>query len=943
MRALLALLTTTERPTALRMEPPHRWTPQLVEELLFRQYIKNEDVTQLLPPAPQPSTSSLAENYDKSTKMLFNYVRNGPLAALTPQNVNTATPTKLVAPAAKARVAVAAASAGATAAAARPASSYATAPTRAQTPVQKSTSRAPSPGPKNSASPATPGIKRQREWPSNVPTNRSLISTSRSKVQHLTVQRAAAQEAVDPDLIFRQNVGDLPLHDIFSSYPNALKAVRMARTASGDWRHDTFTPEEEAQYKREVGYRYLGPSQCAAPGGVADAVVIKICLFGIWDSLTSVPLEGEKTNVRSPAGVTTAAPHHTIARSFISTTPSDYLLFFSTVPVLLTGSSIDLLRWARQARHITTSGGPDLFTPLVRHAASLTRLNSTRVPLSQGFGSAALSFFPDGVCSKGTRVVRSVESDKDMCVEFFHHRGVYYTVCSRDPATVQPFHLHPAHRTAQEAAWFSHSAVQHAVRRAIQFVAPFSTVLPPAAPPQLSPTQMRQVHQLLQVVDPRLAARANVSTLVPPQKKRQRTWDGPSTRVCTPHLQGQGQSVLRTEPCRTFESGHRQARPLQAKVVHPPPNGQVPNAAMPQSAGQTEMSVPPAVRQHPPVAPPTLSVPPADIPYVRPVRSAVLRLLRTTVFENDQKFVLSPVYKFVDVLGAVEVCSESLRTNFPSPSGTREAPEGGFSPTRRVLLIPLEALRSGDYSHESGWLEPFTLEDREYKMQLKVNGSPVETPRNWSIAAAKEKLAVKSAIVADITDAVMPSSSSSDEDIFTVEVAFPTTRNVDIILWESLLVCVYVDEIPLTTIASRVATYFHPMPSLHNRRSPDQPAADPASSVDVVQGSMSVRCPLTTMNLTVPARSMHCEHLQCLELDALLHQCSRSNVWNCPLCWQPMKPTDIRVHYVLKQWIEQHKKDIDRVQLLTESEGGVLTPHYYQSHQPTSASIIELD
>lgn len=240
------------------IEPSCRWTPQLLEDILFRQYIKNEDISSRLPPPPASATSISTENFDKSTKMLFNYVRNGPLAVLAPQNVNTSvTPVK---------------SSGTSPKPGRPAAPAPTyrvpsaAPTRAQTPVQKSSSRAPSPGgPKSSTSPLPAsggGVKRSREWPSQVPTNRSLCSSSRSKVQHLTAQRVAAQECVDPDLIFQQNPGDLPLHVIFAGYPSALKAVNATRNASGDWRHDTFTSEEEAQYKRELGYRYIGPSQC---------------------------------------------------------------------------------------------------------------------------------------------------------------------------------------------------------------------------------------------------------------------------------------------------------------------------------------------------------------------------------------------------------------------------------------------------------------------------------------------------------------------------------------------------------------------------------------------------------------------------------------------------------------------------------------------------------
>lgn len=277
-------------------QPPH-WSPQVVEDLLFRRFIRREDVS--VPPPPPPATQlGPTENYDRSTKMLFHYVRNGPLAALAAQNVNTSHNSTTVKGNSTSPVAASKArtfhhtsaalspptatstfsSANAGGATRSPyASSDATSrplTARANTPVQKNatacSSRAPSPSPKPSASSAVataasppPAQKRARvEWPSSVPSNKALCSSSRSKVQHLTAARVAAQENVDPDLIFQQNPGELPLHEIFASFPNSLKAIQAVRNASGDWRQDTFTAEEEGLYKKELGYRYIGPSQC---------------------------------------------------------------------------------------------------------------------------------------------------------------------------------------------------------------------------------------------------------------------------------------------------------------------------------------------------------------------------------------------------------------------------------------------------------------------------------------------------------------------------------------------------------------------------------------------------------------------------------------------------------------------------------------------------------
>lgn len=106
--------------------------------------------------------------------------------------------------------------------------------------------------------------KRSRiEWPSDVPTNAMLKSKSRSAVAHLTTDRVRAQQTFDPDLIFAQPTSELPLTQIFAEHPKALKSISAIRGLSGDWNDDTFSLEEEMEYKAGAGYQILGPSQCS--------------------------------------------------------------------------------------------------------------------------------------------------------------------------------------------------------------------------------------------------------------------------------------------------------------------------------------------------------------------------------------------------------------------------------------------------------------------------------------------------------------------------------------------------------------------------------------------------------------------------------------------------------------------------------------------------------
>lgn len=227
------------------------WTPDLVEDLLFRQFIKDEDISRLLPPGPSASNENYLERYDQTTRVLFSYVRNGPVTALASQNPNC--------PVGKLHPATPIKGFMAKTPATKPvAPEYARPYTRTPTP----SSRAPSVQ-KNVTSPLAQRAKRVKvEWPADTPTNTMLKSNSRSKVAHLTARRVAAQQSVDPDLIFLQNSGELPLQAIFSHFPKALKSVAAARNASGDWRNDTFTAEEEHAYKRDLGFVHVGPTQC---------------------------------------------------------------------------------------------------------------------------------------------------------------------------------------------------------------------------------------------------------------------------------------------------------------------------------------------------------------------------------------------------------------------------------------------------------------------------------------------------------------------------------------------------------------------------------------------------------------------------------------------------------------------------------------------------------
>jgi hypothetical protein len=281
------------------------WSPVLVEDLLFRRFMKNEDISALIPPTPPCDVDGYLQLFDQTSKSMSQYVRNGPpVAPFSSHNPNVQQPTfqksnpvtphkgnfqqytpppPLSTAGAKTPMAKSAVSAPfpSEQPAQKPVATLKT-PTVASSSSNMMRDAVPPPAPQTLSSmppPPSPSAvlaKRDRleagtpkggkkvriDWPADVPTNVVLKSKSRSAVAHLTTARVRAQQCFDPDMVFQQPKGELPLHTIFANFPQALKLIAAVRGTSGDWRDDTFTPEEETIYKKEVGIVYFGPSQC---------------------------------------------------------------------------------------------------------------------------------------------------------------------------------------------------------------------------------------------------------------------------------------------------------------------------------------------------------------------------------------------------------------------------------------------------------------------------------------------------------------------------------------------------------------------------------------------------------------------------------------------------------------------------------------------------------
>eukprot|EP00759_Apiculatamorpha_spiralis_P015830 PhF_6_TR22356/c0_g2_i1/m.31669 len=86
-------------------------------------------------------------------------------------------------------------------------------------------------------------------WSDACPKNELLIGSYREK-NEITRKRLANQGSVDPDLVFGTSNFEVPLKAMFSRFKEAAVYIGVDnRGLSGDWAHDHYDEDEEAQYK----------------------------------------------------------------------------------------------------------------------------------------------------------------------------------------------------------------------------------------------------------------------------------------------------------------------------------------------------------------------------------------------------------------------------------------------------------------------------------------------------------------------------------------------------------------------------------------------------------------------------------------------------------------------------------------------------------------------
>ena len=68
-------------------------------------------------------------------------------------------------------------------------------------------------------------------------------------------------------------------------------------------------------------------------------------------------------------------------------------------------------------------------------------------------------------------------------------------------------------------------------------------------------------------------------------------------------------------------------------------------------------------------------------------------------------------------------------------------------------------------------------------------------------------------------------------------------------------------------------------------------AEDP--DIQATSESISLKDPLSYMDMSTPVRGLHCRHIQCFDATIFLSMMETTPTWLCPVCNKLINPDDI--------------------------------------------------
>ena len=104
----------------------------------------------------------------------------------------------------------------------------------------------------------------------------------------------------------------------------------------------------------------------------------------------------------------------------------------------------------------------------------------------------------------------------------------------------------------------------------------------------------------------------------------------------------------------------------------------------------------------------------------------------------------------------------------------------------------------------------------------------------------------------------------------------------------------------------------------HNNQQPKMETNDQEEEMEEVvlaSNIISLRCPLSFVQIEIPIKGMLCKHSIVVNAQGLIEYCLHNNYWNCPLCEKKCYFSTITVDRKLMEIIEKAPKDCSNVEL----------------------------
>lgn len=278
------------------------------------------------------------------------------------------------------------------------------------------------------------------------------------------------------------------------------------------------------------------------------------------------------------------------------------------------------------------------------------------------------------------------------------------------------------------------------------------------------------------------------------------------------------------------------------------------------------------------------------------------------------EFKPSPFYRFQRQIGDTKVCDrmESHRHSVSINIKISEHPDlMKIDANTRVLVFC--AAGSGLGRQEVAF---------PHQSEIKVNG----TEYKKNLRGVKNKPGTTRP--ADITSMLNMAPKYSN----VVELTYALTKE-KYYLVVNLVKMVSVEELVKAISHGRKITKSSVIGEMVNK------SRDP----DIVVGSskMSLKCPLSTLRISLPCRATTCKHTQCFDATSFLQLQEQGPTWVCPICNNSITFDSLAVDEYFKEILEQTPKNVDQVTIEPNGIWAQIKPNAYSPPRFSSGSANE--